>query len=267
MMHQWYCMAQKTVKIVRESNEDEFVVGQVGPETRKGLGVVFPELGDEVVWFPQKATRNMMSPWAAKWFAAHDSTAFETAALVVVPDWMWEEKLLPKVAALQVAPAAEEKEEEGLPLPSEGVTIDEVEEWTAERAPEALAAVRAVVASPEVSVQEQEDGRVCWVWESGEIPTTVLDALEGVSLVLDVWAHEEPVSISPEAAAEYEGAIRAIDAALASAPLPDQYLIEGYEVLEKTGRRHANTAHILVPRKYIGARVKVVICDPVPRDD
>ena len=256
-----------SVWIVKDSNDEEYVVGRIGPETKKGIGVIFPELGKEAVWFPQKASRNMMSPWASDWLKTHGINVFQTDALLVVPDWMWEEKLLPKVAIRQVAPAAEEKEEEGLPLPSEGVTIDEVEEWTAERAPEALAAVRAVVASPEVSVQEQEDGRECWVWESGEIPKTVLEALEGVTLALDVWAHEEPVSISSEAAAEYEEAIRAIDAALAPAPSPDLYRIEGYEVLEKTVKRHANTAHILVPRKYIGARVKIVICDPVPRDD
>ena len=49
-------------------------------------------------------------------------------------------------------------------------------------------------------------------------------------------------------------------------PSPDVYQIEGYEVLEKTVKSHSNTAHVLVPRKYVGARVKIVICDPVPRD-
>ena len=96
------------------------------------------------------------------------------------------------------------------------VTLDEVEEWTAEHIPEALKAVQEVVASPEVSVRPCYDGREYWVWESGEIPTTVLDALEGVTLALDVWAHEEPVSISPEEVAEYEEAIKGIDAVLPS---------------------------------------------------
>lgn len=104
----------KPVWVLKESNEEEYVVGQIGPETRKGIGVVFPELGDKVVWFPQKAGLNMMTSWASGWFAAHGTSVFKTAALLAVPDWMWEKKLLPKVAARQNAARKKNEAQGGL---------------------------------------------------------------------------------------------------------------------------------------------------------
>ena len=101
------------------------------------------------------------------------------------------------------------------------VTITEVEEWTAEHIPEALAAVREVVASPEVSVRPCYDGREYWVWGSGEIPVSALAALRGALGVLDEWGHEAPVLASSEEVERYEDAIRRIEAILPSDPADD----------------------------------------------
>lgn len=255
----------KTVIIVKESNEDEFVIGQTGPETRKGLGVIFSELGDQPAWFPQKCTKNMMTPWASKWFEAHGMSVIDTAALLVVPDWMWDEKLLPKVSCKQHAAAEKEEEQkeveqagevEEAPPAAPSVTIAEVEEWVAEHCSLVVRdAVRDVVASPEVS---EAQGR--WIWENGDAPMTVLEALEGVSCVLDVWTHVRPVILSPEEVARYEAAIRTIDLLLT--PRPDRYEIEGYEVVAKAAKFSGTTARVLVPRSWGGKRVKVVRVDP-----
>ena len=43
---------------------------------------------------------------------------------------------------------------------------------------------------------------------------------------------------------------------------PDCYKIRGYEVLEGTVKPHGNSAHVTVPRKHLGKRVKVVILEP-----
>ena len=101
------------------------------------------------------------------------------------------------------------------------VTITEVEEWTAEHIPEALAAVREVVASPLVSTGICEDGYEYWVWEDGSIPVSVLDALRGVSAALDVWANEVPPEVPEGEVEDYRAVIREIDAALPSDPADD----------------------------------------------
>jgi len=43
---------------------------------------------------------------------------------------------------------------------------------------------------------------------------------------------------------------------------PDCYQIRGYAVLEGTARPFGNTAHVTVPRKHLGKRVKVVVLEP-----
>ena len=43
---------------------------------------------------------------------------------------------------------------------------------------------------------------------------------------------------------------------------PDCYQIRGYAVFEGTARPFGNTAHVTVPRKHLGKRVKVVVLEP-----
>ena len=43
---------------------------------------------------------------------------------------------------------------------------------------------------------------------------------------------------------------------------PDCYQIRGYAVLEGTVKPHGNSAHVTVPRKHLGKRVKVVTLEP-----
>lgn len=43
---------------------------------------------------------------------------------------------------------------------------------------------------------------------------------------------------------------------------PDHYEIDGYEVLEGTAKNFGGTAHVTVPRKYSGKRVKIVVLEP-----
>lgn len=45
-------------------------------------------------------------------------------------------------------------------------------------------------------------------------------------------------------------------------PEPDCYQIRGYAVLERTAKNFAGTAHVTVPRKYSGKRVKIVVLEP-----
>ena len=45
-------------------------------------------------------------------------------------------------------------------------------------------------------------------------------------------------------------------------PAPDCYQIRGYAVLEGVAKNFGGTAHVTVPRKYSGKRVKVVVLDP-----
>ena len=45
-------------------------------------------------------------------------------------------------------------------------------------------------------------------------------------------------------------------------PEPDCYQIRGYAVLEGAAKNFGGTAHVTVPRKYSGERVKVVVLDP-----
>ena len=45
-------------------------------------------------------------------------------------------------------------------------------------------------------------------------------------------------------------------------PEPDCYQIRGYVVLEGTAKNFGGTAHVTVPRKYSGKRVKIVVLDP-----
>ncbi|MFA7121775.1 MAG: DUF2080 family transposase-associated protein [Bacilli bacterium] len=45
-------------------------------------------------------------------------------------------------------------------------------------------------------------------------------------------------------------------------PEPDCYQIRGYAVLEGVAKNFGGTAHVTVPRKYSGKRVKVVVLDP-----
>lgn len=45
-------------------------------------------------------------------------------------------------------------------------------------------------------------------------------------------------------------------------PEPDCYQIRGYAVLEGAAKNFGGTAHVTVPRKYSGKRVKVVVLDP-----
>ena len=44
-------------------------------------------------------------------------------------------------------------------------------------------------------------------------------------------------------------------------PEPDCYQIRGYAVLEGAAKNFGGTAHVTVPRKYSGKRVKVVVLD------
>lgn len=45
----------------------------------------------------------------------------------------------------------------------------------------------------------------------------------------------------------------------------DRHEIEGYEVLDRDVRPVGNGAHVLVPKRWIGADVKVVrVSDPTP---
>ena len=45
-------------------------------------------------------------------------------------------------------------------------------------------------------------------------------------------------------------------------PEPDCYQIRGYVVLEGTAKNFGGTAHVTVPRKYSGKRVKIVVLEP-----
>jgi len=45
-------------------------------------------------------------------------------------------------------------------------------------------------------------------------------------------------------------------------PEPDVYQIQGYAVLEGVAKPFGGTAHVTVPRKYTGRRVKIVVIDP-----
>ena len=45
-------------------------------------------------------------------------------------------------------------------------------------------------------------------------------------------------------------------------PEPDCYQIRGYAVLEGTSKNFGGTAHVTVPRKYSGKRVKIVVLEP-----
>ena len=45
-------------------------------------------------------------------------------------------------------------------------------------------------------------------------------------------------------------------------PEPDSYQIRGYAVLEGTAKNFGGTAHVTVPRKYSGKRVKIVVLEP-----
>lgn len=45
-------------------------------------------------------------------------------------------------------------------------------------------------------------------------------------------------------------------------PEPDCYQIRGYAVLEGTAKNFGGTAHVTVPRKYSGKRVKIVVLEP-----
>jgi len=45
-------------------------------------------------------------------------------------------------------------------------------------------------------------------------------------------------------------------------PEPDIYRIQGYAVLEGVAKDFGGTAHVTLPRKYSGRRVKIVVVDP-----
>lgn len=94
------------------------------------------------------------------------------------------------------------------------VSIAEVEEWVEMHIPAALAAVREVVASSEMSTRLCYDGREYWVWESGEIPVSVGVALRGVSYVLSEWGFEGAEDVSYARLDQMRTAMAAIDAYL-----------------------------------------------------
>jgi len=43
---------------------------------------------------------------------------------------------------------------------------------------------------------------------------------------------------------------------------PDCYQIRGYAVLEGTVKPYGNSAHVAVPRRHTGKRVKIVVIEP-----
>ena len=43
---------------------------------------------------------------------------------------------------------------------------------------------------------------------------------------------------------------------------PIQIRMEGYEVIEKTATQHATSAKVLVPRRWLGKKVRAVRIDP-----
>lgn len=48
---------------------------------------------------------------------------------------------------------------------------------------------------------------------------------------------------------------------------PMEIRMEGYEVVEKVATQHATSAKVLVPRHWIGKRVRVVRIDPDSKDE
>lgn len=55
--------------------------------------------------------------------------------------------------------------------------------------------------------------------------------------------------------------LKAQAAAEIDARAPDRYEIEGYEVLEKSATAFGSSAHVIVPRGWVGGRVKIVRLD------
>jgi hypothetical protein len=101
-----------------------------------------------------------------------------------------------------------------------------------------------------------------------DIPDEELEALADV--LMEIAAFHQVVLVGgEEAVLEY---LRELRDTLGESPLwggrpttprePDCYQIRGYAVLEGTARPFGNTAHVTVPKKHTGKRVKVVTLEP-----
>ena len=101
-----------------------------------------------------------------------------------------------------------------------------------------------------------------------DIPDEGLETL--ADNLLSIAAFHQVVLVGgKEAVVEY---LRELRDTLGESPLwggrtspprePDCYHIRGYEVLEGTVKPHGNSAHVTVPRKHLGKRVKVVTLEP-----
>ena len=103
-------------------------------------------------------------------------------------------------------------------------------------------------------------------WLSGGVkeisPETTDAAIESLAdMIVDEAAAENVVVVAGREAVrayllDYRQELR--DAI----PEPDCYQIRGYVVLEGTAKNFGGTAHVTVPRKYSGKRVKIVVLDP-----
>ena len=101
-----------------------------------------------------------------------------------------------------------------------------------------------------------------------DIPDEGLETLADVLMEISAF-HQVVLVGGKEAVVEY---LRELRDTLGESPLwsgrpttprePDCYHIRGYEVLEGTARPFGNTAHVTVPRRHTGKRVKIVVIEP-----
>ena len=85
-------------------------------------------------------------------------------------------------------------------LTPSSVQISKVEAWVQDNVPSALSAVYLVLDSPLICTRLAEGGEYM-IWEDGEIPRNLTQALLGISEVLDEWNAETPGCFEMEAKA------------------------------------------------------------------